>query len=143
MGFTPVEEGVEFPEVQNLETFALFQPYSDRLKVHKIKDNFICYNNQSFFNGDILLRLDANRGYDLHQAIKLCNSIDLSKIEYFEEPLRETNYANFENYANSNSIVWQKPETDHWKNYLKNLIEQHFIETQSQIAKLIIKNFDE
>lgn len=52
----PVEEGIEFPEVQNLETFALFQPYSDRLKIHILKDNFRCYNNQSFFNGDILLR---------------------------------------------------------------------------------------
>ncbi len=48
----------------------------------------------------------------------------------------------FENYVNPNSVIWQIPETAHWKNYLKSLINQHFIETQSQIAKKIIDNFD-
>ena len=47
----------------------------------------------------------------------------------------------FENYANPNSIVWQNPETDYWKNYLKNLINQHFEETQSKIASEILKNY--
>tara|TARA_B100001123_G_scaffold450649_1_gene622750 strand:- start:816 stop:3851 length:3036 start_codon:yes stop_codon:yes gene_type:complete len=48
----------------------------------------------------------------------------------------------FENYVNSNSVVWQTPETDYWKNYLNNLINEHFFETQSQIAKVILKNFE-
>ena len=26
----------------------------------------------------------------------------------------------FENYVNPNSVIWQTPETDYWKNYLKN-----------------------
>ena len=47
----------------------------------------------------------------------------------------------FENYANPRSIViWQTPETDYWKNYLKNLINQHFEETQSKIAFKILEN---
>ena len=48
----------------------------------------------------------------------------------------------FENYANPASITWQQPETDYWKNYLKNLISEHFEETQSKIAKKILENFN-
>ena len=48
----------------------------------------------------------------------------------------------FENYVNPSSVVWQVPETDYWKNYLNNLINQHFVETQSQTAKTILKNFN-
>ena len=48
----------------------------------------------------------------------------------------------FENYVNSSSVVWQTPETDYWKNYLRNLINEHSQETQSEIAKTIIENFN-
>mgnify|MGYP000877318909 CR=1 FL=1 len=48
----------------------------------------------------------------------------------------------FENYVNPSSVVWQIPETDYWKNYLKNLIKEHFKETQSQGAKKILKNLE-
>ena len=48
----------------------------------------------------------------------------------------------FENFVNPNSVIWQIPETSFWKNYLKNLIKEHFKETQSKIAKDIIDNFD-
>ena len=49
----------------------------------------------------------------------------------------------FENYVNANSVIWQKPETDYWKNYLKNLINEHFQETKSKIAEKILENFEE
>ena len=48
----------------------------------------------------------------------------------------------FENYVNSNSVVWQVPETDYWKNYLKNLISEHFKETKSKIAHKILQNYN-
>ena len=48
----------------------------------------------------------------------------------------------FENFVNPNSVIWQIPETDYWKNYLKNLIEKHYEETNSEIAKNILKNFN-
>jgi len=48
----------------------------------------------------------------------------------------------FENYVNPNSVIWQIPETDYWKNYLKKLINEHFKETQSKIAKKILLNFE-
>ena len=48
----------------------------------------------------------------------------------------------FENYVNANSVLWIKSETEYWKNYLKNLILEHSNETQSKIAKKILKNFD-
>ena len=48
----------------------------------------------------------------------------------------------FENYVNSNSVIWQEPETNYWRNYLKDLITEHHAETQSQIAYEILENFD-
>jgi len=48
----------------------------------------------------------------------------------------------FENYVNPNSVIWQVPETDYWKSCLNNLVDQHFKETQSQIAKTILENFN-
>ena len=48
----------------------------------------------------------------------------------------------FENYVNSNFVTWLKPETDFWKNYLKNLISEHYQETQSKLAKKILENFE-
>jgi glutamate synthase (NADPH/NADH) large chain len=47
----------------------------------------------------------------------------------------------FENYVNPSSVIWQTPETDYWKNYLKKLINEHYKETQSKIASKILENF--
>jgi glutamate synthase (NADPH) large chain len=47
----------------------------------------------------------------------------------------------FENYANSNSIIWQPPETEYWKNYLQNLLKEHLKETRSKITEKLLKNF--
>ena len=49
----------------------------------------------------------------------------------------------FENYINSESVIWQKPETQYWKDHLKNLIKEHFSETESVISKKIVENFDQ
>ena len=47
----------------------------------------------------------------------------------------------FDKYVNPDSVIWQIPKTDYWKNHLKNLINEHFKETQSAIAKKILENF--
>ena len=49
---------------------------------------------------------------------------------------------NFENRVNPETVVWQKPETKYWLNYLKNLIENHYKETNSNLSQKIIDNFD-
>ena len=49
----------------------------------------------------------------------------------------------FKNYVNPNSVIWQVPETNYWKNYLKNLIKEHFQETKSKIAQKILENFED
>jgi glutamate synthase (NADPH/NADH) large chain len=49
----------------------------------------------------------------------------------------------FENYVNPASVVWQIPETDYWKNYLFNLLNNHLIATNSLVAKKLLHNFDE
>ena len=49
----------------------------------------------------------------------------------------------FENYVNPSSVIWQIPETDYWKNYLKRLINEHYKETQSKIASQILENYND
>ena len=48
-----------------------------------------------------------------------------------------------ENYVNPNSVIWQALETNYWKNYLKNLISEHFKETQSKIAFKILESYND
>jgi glutamate synthase (NADPH/NADH) large chain len=52
-------------------------------------------------------------------------------------------YNKFENYVNSTSVVWQIPETKHWMNYLKKLLEEYNSETNSIVSKKILNNFSE
>ena len=49
----------------------------------------------------------------------------------------------FEKKVNPDSVVWQKVETDYWKNFLKELILEHSKETSSKLSKKIIDSFDE
>ena len=48
----------------------------------------------------------------------------------------------FEKKVNSETVVWQDVETDHWKKTLKNLISEHYSETKSNLSKKIIDNFE-
>ena len=49
----------------------------------------------------------------------------------------------FEKKVNDESVVWQSIETDYWKTFLKDLIQEHFKETGSNLSKLLIENYDE
>ena len=49
---------------------------------------------------------------------------------------------NFENFANPSSIIWQPVETDFWKKYLKEKLNEFLIETGSKLANKILSNFD-
>ena len=48
----------------------------------------------------------------------------------------------FDKKVNPETVVWQTPETDYWITYLKNLVQEHHQETNSDFSKKIIKNFD-
>ncbi|MDC0426675.1 glutamate synthase large subunit [Pelagibacteraceae bacterium] len=48
---------------------------------------------------------------------------------------------NFEDFVNSTSIIWQKIETNYWKDFLKNNLKDFFKETNSKIAKKILDNY--
>ena len=48
----------------------------------------------------------------------------------------------FDKKVNSETVVWQTPETDYWITYLKNLVQEHHQETNSDFSKKIIENFD-
>ena len=48
----------------------------------------------------------------------------------------------FEKKVNSETVIWQMPETDYWINFLKKLVKEHFLETNSNLSKKIIENFD-
>ncbi len=49
---------------------------------------------------------------------------------------------NFENYVNPGSIIWQGVETDYWKKFLKDNLDQFNKETNSKVAKKILDNYD-
>ena len=49
----------------------------------------------------------------------------------------------FENFVNPNSIVWQSIETDYWKKYFHQLLNDFLEETGSKVAKKILSNFDQ
>ena len=49
----------------------------------------------------------------------------------------------FDKKVNPESVVWQSVETDYWKKYLRDLVKEHFEETESFLSENIIKNFDE
>ena len=48
----------------------------------------------------------------------------------------------FEKKVNPETVVWQKLEPQYWINYLKSLIKEHYNETNSNLSKKIIDNFD-
>ena len=49
---------------------------------------------------------------------------------------------NFEKKVNPESIIWQKPETEYWIKFLKDLIFEHFKETNSIFANNLLNNFE-
>ena len=49
----------------------------------------------------------------------------------------------FEKKVNDESVVWQNIETDYWKSFLKDLIQEHFKETGSNLSKMLIENYGE
>jgi len=51
-------------------------------------------------------------------------------------------FLDFEKYVNPDSVIWQKIQTQYWIKYLKALIEEHYSETNSELSKKIINNFD-
>jgi glutamate synthase (NADPH/NADH) large chain len=48
----------------------------------------------------------------------------------------------FENFANPASIIWQKVETDFWKSFLKEKLNEFLKETESVVAKKILEDFE-
>ena len=49
---------------------------------------------------------------------------------------------NFDNFVNPNSVIWQSVETGYWKKYLKDNLSDFYKETNSEVAKQILDNFD-
>ena len=49
---------------------------------------------------------------------------------------------NFENFINPVSIIWQQVETNYWKKFLKNNLEDFVKETNSKTAKEILNNYE-
>ena len=48
----------------------------------------------------------------------------------------------FENFVNPTSIIWQEVETEHWKVFLKDSLNNFVRETNSKIAKKILNDFN-
>lgn len=63
---TKIEEGIEFPEINNGEAFALLEPYNDIYRVHKLETGFDFYHTQSTFHGDIILKPTGVTGHGIY-----------------------------------------------------------------------------
>tara|TARA_Y100001960_G_scaffold322607_1_gene399416 strand:- start:378 stop:1409 length:1032 start_codon:yes stop_codon:yes gene_type:complete len=74
-----------------------------------------------------LFRLDANRGYSLNDAIKLCKSIDLKKIQYFEEPIKNQSIVNYKKLKDSCRISIAIDESIYDSDY-KSYINSNLID---------------
>ena len=48
----------------------------------------------------------------------------------------------FEKRVNPETVVWQRPETKYWISHLKDLIIEHYKETDSMLSKKILSNFE-
>ena len=72
---------------------------------------------------------------DTNVAVSSQSSLIIDDFVY--DPNKE-----FENYVNPSSVVWLKPETKYWIEYLNGLINEHYKETESNTSKKILKNFD-
>ena len=48
----------------------------------------------------------------------------------------------FENFANPASIIWQSVETEYWKKFLKESLEDFESKTFSEKAKKILQNYE-
>ena len=48
----------------------------------------------------------------------------------------------FEKKVNPDSVIWQTVETKFWSSFLKDIILEHLNETESNLSKKIIDNFD-
>ena len=49
---------------------------------------------------------------------------------------------NFSNKVNPDSVIWQEVETEFWKKQLKKLLEEHANETNSDLSKKILSDFN-
>ena len=48
----------------------------------------------------------------------------------------------FSNHVNPTSVIWQIPETNYWKEFLKSIIEEFYKETLSPVAYRILEKFE-
>ena len=48
----------------------------------------------------------------------------------------------FEEHVNPDSVVWQRVETDHWRNVLFNPVEEHRAETRSALAAQMLAQWE-
>ena len=48
----------------------------------------------------------------------------------------------FDKKVNPETVIWQNVETDYWKKTLKDLIAEHYTETNSLQSKKILENFE-
>ena len=48
----------------------------------------------------------------------------------------------FEKKVNSETVIYQRVETEYWSRFLKDIIKKHFEETKSKLAEKIINEFE-
>ena len=93
-----------------------------------------------------LLKIDT-QGFEpevLEGTGELLQNVDvvLTELMFYDYYERSLSFSDIEKYVNLDSVICQKIETEYWVKYLKTLIEEHYAETNSEISKKIINDFD-
>ena len=135
------------PEVLELSDISLGKPGPDQIKVKNIA---IGLNYIDTYHRSGLYPLSLPSGIGLEGAGKIIeigsNVKDLSVgdnvsyaggMAFIYDPENK-----FEDFVNPTSIIWQSIETDYWKNFLKENLQDFVKETNSKIAEKIINNFE-
>lgn len=107
-GFTAVKVKVGSPDMER-----------DIQRLHKVREAL---------GGSVRIMMDANQGMSVSNAIKLSNLVQGLGIQWFEEPVLNTDFAGYEIIRNKTGISLAMGEREYDLSALKELIKRNALD---------------
>lgn len=107
-GFTAVKVKVGSPDMER-----------DIQRLHKVREAL---------GGSVRIMMDANQGMSVSNAIKLSNLVQGLGIQWFEEPVSNTDFAGYEIIRNKTGISLAMGEREYDLSALKELIKRNALD---------------
>lgn len=107
-GFTAVKVKVGSPDMER-----------DIQRLHKVREAL---------GGSVRIMMDANQGMSVSNAIKLSNLVQDLGIQWFEEPVSNTDFAGYEIIRNKTGISLAMGEREYDLSALKELIKRNALD---------------